>query len=212
MAQTCAFTASLRRATILKSERYTYKDVTTRQGTCISEIKPSNAIVKSMKIETEKTIDPRAKPKSVPIRTWIPHYGPACLLALAMLLHANNALGGEEDAFFTLAGCVFIGIAFGTLILRRQLSRLPTSAPQQVHVEFSDSDCSYGVAGVYSVSFSLATIRAWDVRRERLILTILGGYVSFDLTMFEKADRTELLAFFVANMGQKRTRKPFRRT
>jgi len=45
MAQTCAFTASLRRATILKSERDTYKDVTTRQGTCISEIKPSNAIV-----------------------------------------------------------------------------------------------------------------------------------------------------------------------
>jgi hypothetical protein len=45
MAQTCAFTAFLRRATILKSERDTHKDVTTRQGTCISEIKPSNAIV-----------------------------------------------------------------------------------------------------------------------------------------------------------------------
>jgi len=45
MAQTSSFTASLRRAKLLKSERDTYKDVTTRQGTCISEIKPSNAIV-----------------------------------------------------------------------------------------------------------------------------------------------------------------------
>jgi len=42
---TCAFTASLRRAKLLNSERYTYKDVTMKQGTCISEIKPSNGIV-----------------------------------------------------------------------------------------------------------------------------------------------------------------------
>jgi hypothetical protein len=45
MGQTYAFTASLGRAKLLKSKRYTYKNVTTKQGTCISEIKPSNAIV-----------------------------------------------------------------------------------------------------------------------------------------------------------------------
>ena len=33
---TCPFTASLRRATLISSKRYRYKDVTMKQGTCIN--------------------------------------------------------------------------------------------------------------------------------------------------------------------------------